>query len=254
MVSIIIPSRNEKYLDKALEGYLVNFKGDFEIIVNIDGYDEPIKEVEGVTYIHNKESKGMRPAINEAVALAKGKYILKIDAHCLIDEGLDVKLTQDHQPNWVQTPRRYRMDHKTWSMVDDGRPPIDYMYLNADLVGVECRSKNRDPKLAKKLLDDTETFQGSCYFMEKDLFYKLGLMDVGEFGTFANEAQEIGIKCVGNGGRVVVNKNTWYAHPRAPRRYSLDLGEVDKARAAAKKIKEFYGYRTDREIQEETLS
>jgi hypothetical protein len=37
-------------------------------------------------------------------------------------------------------------------------------------------------------------------------------MDSENYGPFANEAQEITNKCWLSGGRVVVNKKTWYAH------------------------------------------
>ncbi len=42
-----------------------------------------------------QEAKGMRTAINQAVAIAKGKYIMKLDAHCMVDEGIDEKNTKE---------------------------------------------------------------------------------------------------------------------------------------------------------------
>jgi hypothetical protein len=44
-----------------------------------------------------------------------------------------------------------------------------------------------------------------------DKLFPDGLDDVN-YGTFTQEAQEISMKVWLSGGRVVVNKNTWYAH------------------------------------------
>src|SRR3989344_8740221 len=123
-VSVIIPSRNERFLNQTIFDIQKKFRGDYEIIVTLDGaWEEP---VEGVRYIYNKESKGMRTAINQAVAIAIGKYIMKLDAHCMVDEGIDEKLKAAHQENWVQTPRRKRFDHNKWELTDIESPDIDY--------------------------------------------------------------------------------------------------------------------------------
>ena len=54
---------------------------------------------------------------------------MKIDEHCLLDQGYDTKLKADCEDNWVVIPRRYRLEPEEWVVVEDGRPPIDYMYL-----------------------------------------------------------------------------------------------------------------------------
>jgi hypothetical protein len=54
--------------------------------------------------------------------------------------------------------------------------------------------------------------QGSCWFMCKNYYKELELLDEQHYGAFWSEFQEVGLKCWLSGGRVVVNKNTWYAH------------------------------------------
>jgi hypothetical protein len=164
----------------------------------------------------------MRTSINKGVAIASGKYLMKLDAHCMLDEGIDLKLTADHQPNWVQIPTRKRLDAHKWELTETHREDINYMILNKDFVGFKCGIKNRDPILAKQLLDDTETFQGSCYFIEREYFNKLGLLDDKNFAGSGHEAQEIGIKVKRDGGRIIRNKKTWYAHARLSRKFSVD--------------------------------
>jgi glycosyltransferase involved in cell wall biosynthesis len=191
MVSIIIASMREEYLDKTIEDLRTKARGEIEIIVIQD--------------------KPMRTAINEGVIQAKGKYILKTDAHCMFDEGFDIKLVEVHQPNWVQTPRRKRLDADKWELTQIDQPDIDYMFIYRGK-GFKDHDKNRDEKLKKKLIDDVQIFQGSCWFMEKVYFQHLGLLDDINFGGMGSEALEICLKTRADGGRVIVNKTTWYAH------------------------------------------
>lgn len=190
-VSIIIPARKEPYLNKTIEDINSKAKGDIEIIVI-------------------KENPNMRNAINEGVAKSSGKYIMKLDAHCMLDEGFDLKLAGDHQENWVQIPRRKRLDAENWKLIES--EDIDYMYLDSDLKGKINFGKSKDPVFKKILIDDTGSFQGSCWFMTKKYFNKLGLMDEVNFAGSGQEAQEICFNVWHDGGRVVRNKKTWYAH------------------------------------------
>lgn len=190
MVSIIIAAMKEEYLDKTIADLRDKAGGEIEIIVVKD--------------------KPMRTAINEGVAQAKGKYILKTDAHCMFAEGFDLSLVENHQPNWVQTPRRKRLDAANWKLIE-GQPDIDYMFIYKGK-GFKDHDKNADPELKKKLIDDVQIFQGSCWFMEKAYFQHLGLLDDVNFGGMGSEALEICLKTRADGGRVIVNKTTWYAH------------------------------------------
>lgn len=226
--SVIIPSRNERFLDQTIADIQKRFAGTYEIIVVLDGaWAEP---VQGVRYIYNKKAKGMRTAINQAVAAARGKYIMKLDAHCMVDEGIDEKLKASHQDNWVQTPRRKRMDPNKWDLTDLDSPDVDYMFVGRSYKGHKDNDKNRDPELKKKLIDDTQVFQGSCYFMAKDYFHKLGLLDDKNFGKMGSEALEIALKCRHDGGRIIVNKNTWYAHAHISCHYTGGTEEREKSR------------------------
>ena len=208
-LTVIIPARKEKYLNKTILD--IQKKSKAEIVVVLDG--ENAERLAGVNYIYNEKPKGMRTAINQAVATANGKYIMKLDAHCMLDNGLDEKLITEHQFNWVQIPRRKRLNPVKWEITDNDKPDVDYMYINKnDLRGYKCNGKNRDPELKNKLIDDTETFQGSCWFMEKAYFNKLGLLDDKNFAGMGHESNEIVFKVLQDGGRIVVNKKTWYAH------------------------------------------
>jgi len=212
MLSVIIPSRVEKYLQKTVDDILTKAREEVEVIVVLDGYT-PEKALHGATVI-KLERVGMRACINKGMSEAKGDYVMKSDEHCMFDEGFDYKLKEDCEDNWIVIPRRYRLDADNWKILEDGRPYIDYMYvavINGVMHGwkdLERGERNKD-----LLIDDTMGFQGSCYFMHRKYWFDLiHPMDDVNYGPFAGEASEIGNKVWLSGGRVVVNKKTWYAH------------------------------------------
>lgn len=223
MVSVVIPSRNERFLLPTVEDLLANATGEIEVLVVLDGYwPNPILEDPRVRYIHRGRPRGMRAAINTAVALAKGDFILKTDAHCSFAPGYDETLAADCDSDWVVTPRRERLDAENWCIQETGKPPIDYMYLSypddpndwggPGLNGKLWEQRNRDAALKAVEIDDLMSAQGSSWFMRRSYFDYLELMDADSYGSFWNEFQEIGLKAWLSGGRCIVNKRTWYAH------------------------------------------
>jgi glycosyltransferase involved in cell wall biosynthesis len=242
LVSVIIPSRKERFLNDTLREVYDKFMGNFEVIVTLDGKDE--ERLPWVQYIYNERPKGMRTAINQAVDIAKGKYIMKLDAHCMLDEGIDLKLVADHKPKWVQIPRRKRLNAHLWK-IDKDKPVVDYMYNNSDFKGIANRGANIDPEKKKVLIDDTEIFQGSCYFVDREYFLGLGLLDDENFSSNGHESQEIAIKVRHDGGRIKRNKKTWYAHARIGRYYVAD---TEKSRKYIKTYAKKYNYRKGQRI------
>ena len=115
-VSVIIPARNEKYLAKTIDSVLSAAEGEIEVIAILDGYwpQPAIKDDPLVTLIHHTKAIGQRPAINEGARIAKGKFILKADAHCMFDQGFDVKLVADCEPDWTVIPRQYQLAATEW--------------------------------------------------------------------------------------------------------------------------------------------
>lgn len=225
MLSVIIPSRNDQFLQKTINDLLSNARGEIEVIVVLDGYwpepaliDDPRVRILHQGSVH--QNYGMREAINSGVAMSRGEYIMKIDEHCMVDEGFDVKLAEDCEDMWVVVPRRYRLDAENWKLIEDNRPPVDYMFLaypyerpqdkTCGLHGAEWRELARAREHI--LIDDLMSWQGSCYFMKRTTWDWLGPLDSEKYGWFTQEAQEIGNKIWLGGGRLVVNKKTWYAH------------------------------------------
>lgn len=245
MVSIIIPAKNEIYLQKTIDDILLKAKGEIEIIPVLDGYwpNPSLKDDDRIKILHRGKGRGMRAAINDGAIIARGKYLMKCDAHCMFDEGFDLKLIEDYHDNWIVIPRRLRLDAENWCIEESSKhkPPIDYEYLGSpghygakgnkwDQRTVE---RMNDPKY---LIDETLSFQGSCWFMSKDHFdnFLHGMSEEG-YGTFVREAQEIGLKTWLGGGKVMVNKKTWYAHlhkgPKLGRMYFIDKRGMERGNA-----------------------
>ena len=229
-VSIIIPSRNETFLQKTVTD-LLSKGNDIEVIVVLDGYwpDPPLLPDNRLVQLHRGQSMGMRAAINGAAAIAKGKFLMKCDAHCMFADGYDEILKADCDDNWVVIPRRYSLDAENWCIEQNGKLPRDYHYLcypdpnkGADrgMHGVEwwnrCRGRT-DPQYD---IDDEASSQGSCWFMTKTHFddHLNGLSELG-YGSFAQEFQEIGLKTWLGGGAVKINKKVWYAHLHKGKNY-----------------------------------
>jgi len=222
MLSIIISSRCDTYLQKTVDDLFSKAEGDVEVIVVLDGIWSVLKDDPRLTIIHQGEvhaNLGMRAAINAGVAISKGEYIMKVDEHTLMDQGYDLKLIADCQEDTLVIPRRYRLDADEWKVIEDGRPPIDYMIIDypyqrpydktCGMHGAEHKRPDRE----SILIDDVMTGQGSCWFLPRKLWDSaVGKMDEEGYGTFTQEAQELTNKIWLSGGRCIVNKKTWYAH------------------------------------------
>ena len=242
--SVIIPSRNEPYLGKTIKDILEKATSEIEVVCVLDGWwdlPENVVSDERVRYIHYTESKGMRNAINMGAGFARGKYIMKCDAHCMFAPGFDTELIKSCEDNWVVVPRRYPLDPDKWEIEERtyDKYPIDYESIDPDdLHGVEWRTRRDERK--DIMIDDTMTAQGSCWFMSKKHFENMGDLEEDKYGSFFLEFQEISFKTWLSGGKVMVNKNTWYAHWHKTdgRGYSLKPGERDASVAFIKNWKE----------------
>ncbi len=219
LLSIIIPSRNEKLLAKTVDDIYAKATGEIEVIVVIDGKtDYPLPKMRpNLTLIKKSKAEGLKVAINDAAEIAKGKYLMKTDAHCMFGEGFDEILQNDCKDNWVVIARRYTLNPALWEPKPGNS--VDYYYLgcpwtNPDLFIMKNRHwKSKVKKMEHILIDDVMTIHGSMWFTTVNHFLnRIGGLDEESFGEFAGEAHEIPLKTWLGGGRVVINKKTWYAH------------------------------------------
>jgi len=234
VVSILIPARNETYLQRTIYDLLENAHEEIEILAICDGYwpDPPIQDHPAVNLIHHSEARGQRQGINLAAKIARGKFIMKLDGHCAVAPGFDVELKKSCEYEWTMIPRMYNLDVETWKPKLHKR--TDYMYIGGSgdrLLRAEYYKKQPDNE---KPIDEIMCCMGPCFFMHKDRFWELGGMDESH-GSWGQMGVELACKAWLSGGALVVNKNTWFAHwfrggggPGFP--YPITFSEQEAAR------------------------
>jgi len=212
-LSVIIPARNEPYLQETINSLLASAMGEIEVIVVLDGYwpNPPIEGNPKVVLVHFSESRGMRTAINAAARLAKGKYLMKCDAHCLFAEGFDIELIKSCRHDWTIVPQRH--DFKVWG--EEAKKVCSFEYV--DIPSFKGKKwPEYEERVGDKPLADLMTFQGSCWMMRLDRFWYYGGLDEVNYGMMGREAQEVSLKTWLSGGRLLLNRNTWYSHWSKP--------------------------------------
>jgi glycosyltransferase involved in cell wall biosynthesis len=225
-VSIIIPVRGEKIenLQRTLDSIYENATGEFEIIVGVNGppFDMFEKLGSKCRVIFIPENIGIKGNINFLATLATGKYLFKLDAHCAVGKGFDEILKADMQDDWVVMPR-FKIIKNDWSIqVRDGQEEFyDYFYLSCpftDPRGLRFKAGGHWPERTKERLeshpgvDETPQIHGSGWFMTKDRFFELGGFPLQDPYGHGQEPLWIALKNWVKGGKVMVNKKTWYAH------------------------------------------
>lgn len=238
-VSVVIPSRRERWLQQTIDDLFSKAAGDIEVIAVHDGTwpDPPLKDHPKLTVIHYSDCRGMRNGINSAIRIATGEYIMKSDGHCLYSEAFDELLKADCDKDWLVVPRRYSLDVENWCIMENKKhAPVDYHYLSYPFERVNDVAcglhgtlwRERAKERAHILVDDEMSSQGSCYFLHRDYWDRIGPLDDVNYGTFAQEFQEVGMKVWLGGGRVVINKKLYYAHLHKGKQYGTGYGFSNK--------------------------
>lgn len=215
MLSIIIPSYKDPLLHRTIDSLLDNARGNIEVIPVLDGYSPavPIKSDGRIKVVHLGKNQGMRRAINAGVSIASGEFLMRTDEHCSFAKGYDVVLTDDCQPNWIVTPRRYFLDPVKWKVMDI--PPIDFMKLKIVNVGggIQKFSGVEAPGDDNVPIQESMAMQGSCWVMRRSWWDKvIGELQNEGYGPHYQDSHEMVFKTWQAGGKLMVNKKTWHAH------------------------------------------
>jgi len=250
--TIIIPARNEGYkiktgetvLQRTVKDIYEKATGEFEVIVTFDGPPfQDFPDYPNLTVVKNEESQGLRPIINKMVEMAKHKYIYKTDAHCMFGKGFDEILTAGMQDNWIVMPRFYVLNAEDWIWQNEWY--YDYFYLSCPFTdpdqfkfkaGGHWKIRTHERTDLKYNIDETMQIHGSGWMITKDFFQNsLKGMSSAGYDTSYMEPPELCLKTwLGPwDGKVMVNKNTWYAHmhkgAERGRTWHLGWDRVNKA-------------------------
>ena len=246
-LTVIIPGYNEQFMRRTVEDVLDHMQGDTEIVAVFDGSwsDPVVQDHPKVKILHTTEPVGQRASTNLGAQVSRAKYIMKLDAHCSMDDGFDVKMMESMQPDWTMIPSMHRLHAFDWRCnecghgVYQGSKPDKcaecestdlYMYMVWEprrKVGptvswrfdtnmqmqywLKHRKRPEVKKQAKKGVIETMTCVGCCFLMERERFWELGGMDEGH-GSWGQYGTELACKAWLSGGKMVTSMNTWFAH------------------------------------------
>ncbi len=246
-LSILIPARCEEFLGRTIQDLLEHTSDKTEIIAILDGYlpDPPLEITDPrVTIIYNPVSIGQRAATNQAARLAKGKYLIKLDAHVAVDEDFDTKMIDGmkklgddvtlipimrnlHVFNWVCPDGHERYQGPSGPCKDCNKPttkdvvwipktnPSSKSYrfdktMHFQYYG-EYKHTQEYKDAEKSGFTESMSIQGSCFMCTKEKYFELGLCGE-DFHSWGQQGVEVACKTWLSGGKVMVNHNTWYAH------------------------------------------
>jgi len=252
-LSICIPSRNEEFLGRTIQDLLEHTSDKTEIIAILDGWlpNPPLPTSPRVTVIYNPVSVGQRAGVNQAAKIAKGKYILKLDAHCAVDQDFDLKMIKAmeelgenttliplmknmHIFDWVCEEGHRRYQSPSGVCETCGKP------TTKDIVWIAKKSPNtftfridktmhfqyfselakRPENIAGALkLDgtrdtnyrETMSIQGSCFMITREKYFELDICSE-DFNSWGQQGCEVAMKTWLSGGQVIANLYTWHAH------------------------------------------
>lgn len=232
MVSVIIPSFRDPYLVPTINSLLAGAVGDVEVIPVLDGYwRHDLPDDKRIRVLHLGKNQGMRDAINAGVRIARGEYIMRTDEHCMFAPGYDTELSSACEDNWIMTARRFYLDPIQWRLMD--KKPVDYERLKVRDIGngaykfegVVWHERARERK--DVLVDETMAMQGSMWLMSKKHWDAIGELETKGYGTMYQDSHEMVFKTWKLGGKLMVNKKTWYAHKHVsfPRTHQYSRAE-----------------------------
>lgn len=249
-LSVIIPSYKDPLLNKTVESLLSSSElpvDQLEIIVVMDGYWQAPVDDPRVKVLHLGKNRGMREAINAGVRISTGQYIMRTDEHCMFGQGYDRILTDKNniKDNWIVVPRRYFLDPEKWETMED-HGYIDYEKL---VIGAGRKKftahpwKSRTKNRADKGVDETASMQGSAWIMSRKHWDTvIGELQTEGYGPLYQDSTEMIFKTWQAGGKMMLNKLTWYAHKHRSfkRTHNINADESQKSFDYALKVWEPY--------------
>lgn len=159
-LAIVIPASNPNgiFINKTIEDLVKNIRANTEIIVVYNGArpDPAIPQHELLTVVYYADKIGQRAATNQGAKLTKAKYIMKMDAHCAVDEGFDQKMLDAFKitgDNVTIAPIMRNLWAFDWKCLKCGKKwyqgptPTKCLELNYKNTGTPCDSTQFERKI-----------------------------------------------------------------------------------------------------------
>jgi glycosyltransferase involved in cell wall biosynthesis len=213
MLSVVIPSYKDPLLNKTIESLLANAEGEIEIIAVLDGYWQEVVGDPRVKILHLGKNRGMRGAINAGIDIARGEFIMRTDEHCMFGKGFDRILIESCEPNWIMTARRYFLDPVKWELMDIPYIDCEKLVIQGGVKFAGQRWESRAIEFKDIPIIETMAMQGSMWMMHRKWWDEvIGELQIEGYGPLIQDSHEMVFKTWQKGGKLMVNKNTWFAH------------------------------------------
>jgi hypothetical protein len=191
MVTVMIPVGNvdEQYVDRTVQSIRDNAVGSLEILIERD-----------------TEKEGHRVLTNRMAKAARGKYLLRIDAHSTMSPGWDARMKASCGPTTLLTPVIDALDEETWT--GKGR--------DMAMVVLTPTMQNTYPIFAESITDrpdeiETMSILGCTYMMQKEYYWHHEGCEEA-LGTWGAGGLEWVFKVWLTGGRVIARTDTVCCH------------------------------------------
>lgn len=272
-LSVLIPARNELFLERTVDDVLANSSERTEIIVVLDGDwpASPMEQKDRVKVYYTHDSIGQRAATNMAARLSNAKWIMKLDAHCSVDKDFDTKLMAECEYDWTVIPRQYNLHAFDWMCDKCGHRTYQgptpkacekcrSIQLHREMVWQRRMSRqttawrfdsnlhfqyfgeySKRPEHKGKKFTPTMSCLGACWFLHRDRYWELGGLDESH-GSWGQMGTELACKSWLSGGQMLVNHDTWFAHMFRTQGgdfsfpYPISGSDQEKARKHSKKL------------------
>lgn len=248
-LSILIPARNEVWLSRTVEDVLRHSTTNTDVWVVLDGPSErpvSLPTDRRLNVIALDESIGQRAATNLAARECGAEFIMKLDAHCSVDDKFDQKLL-DLVPvvgkTAIQVPVQYNLHVFDWicqtcgERTYQGPTPTVCGKCEGRIHTKDIIWKRRDTRISEAWRMDAQlhfqywpeytnrmkainpmathwdimTCLGACWFVSSEWYTHLEGLDE-QHGSWGQMGTELACKTWLSGGSMILNRTTWFAH------------------------------------------
>jgi len=217
MVTVIIPCYMEQtwMVQRTVDSLLENARGPIEIYVVYDG--ECGEHIGGATVHRLANRVGQRVITNMVAGQTTGKYIMRMDGHCLMSPDWDARMKESCVDGTLVTTCFDTLD-KDFNKVGQDNAFVKLFPTMREKFGRNWKSIPE-----RQTEEETMTITGTAFMMNRSDFYRLGGHDIS-LGVFGGIGAEWALKFWLTGGRVIIRTDVvCYHHFRFKTPYEVNV-------------------------------
>jgi len=190
LVSVIIPvcDADEEWIERTVKSIEDNAVGPYEILA-----------------IRDKDHEGHRVLMNRMARTAGGKYLLRIDAHCVMSPGWDARMKSSCGEKTIVKPMLDALEVNTWV---GGYQDIGFIALDREFNNVYPKWKAIN---LRQIEEPSMGLGGCCWMIQKDHYWYHEGCDE-ELGIREGGGLEWALKAWLTGGEVLIRTDVVCCH------------------------------------------